>query len=70
MTFATVARRWIEVDVRLSLRKSREVCSSLNESDVELVLFTECDRLGRNSGIETSELEVARQYIRDLANIA
>ncbi len=37
-----------------------------NESYEELVLLCECDRLGRNSGIETSELEVAVQYIRDI----
>ncbi len=40
-----------------------------HESYEELVLLCECDRLGRNSGIETSELEAALQYIRDLANM-
>jgi predicted nucleotidyltransferase len=41
-----------------------------NESYEELVLLAECDRLGRNQGVTTSELDGALQYIRDLANLA
>ena len=38
-----------------------------NESYHELVLLGECDRAGRQQGVETSELEGALDYIRDLA---
>ena len=40
-----------------------------HESYNELLLLSECDRLGRKSGITTSELEDALQYIRDLASM-
>ncbi len=40
-----------------------------HESYDELVQLSECDRLGRKSGVPTSELEDALQYIRDLASM-
>jgi predicted HD phosphohydrolase len=41
-----------------------------HESYEELILLAECDRLGRNQGVETSELEAALEYVRDLAKFA
>jgi hypothetical protein len=38
-----------------------------SESYEELILLTECDRLGRGCGVEASELDEALQYVRDLA---
>jgi len=38
-----------------------------NESYPELVLLGECDRAGRQQGVETSELEGALDYLRELA---
>ncbi|MCA9128319.1 MAG: HD domain-containing protein [Planctomycetales bacterium] len=37
-----------------------------NESYEELVLLSQCDRAGRVAGVQTSELEEAIDYIRDL----
>ena len=39
-----------------------------NESYSELVLLGECDRAGRVAGVETSTLEEALEYLRDLNN--
>ncbi|MEQ1824936.1 MAG: HD domain-containing protein [Pirellula sp.] len=39
-----------------------------NESYEELILLSECDRAGRVSGVETSTLEDALDYIRTLGN--
>ncbi len=39
-----------------------------NESYEELTLLGECDRGGRKSGIETTELEEALDYIREISN--
>ena len=38
-----------------------------NESYEELLLLARCDRRGRQSGVETPELEEALEYIRDLS---
>lgn len=38
-----------------------------NESYQELVLLGECDRAGRKQGVETTELEEALDYLRELA---
>ena len=40
-----------------------------NESYEELVLLGECDRAGREQGVQTSSPEEALDYIRDLANL-
>ena len=38
-----------------------------HESYRELVLLGECDRAGRQQGVETSDLEGALDYLRELA---
>ena len=53
-------------DRSIGARKLRRL--KKNESFDELVLLGECDRDGRQQGVQTSELDEALEYIRSLAS--
>jgi len=40
-----------------------------NESFDELVLLDECDRAGRVAGVQTTQLEEALEYIRQISDV-
>jgi hypothetical protein len=52
------------LDGTIGVRAHRRLRS--NESFEELMLLCECDRGGRVAGVETSDLEEAIEYIREL----
>ena len=52
-------------DHSIGIRARRRL--QANESYPELVLLGECDRAGRQRGVETSDLEGALDYLRELA---
>jgi hypothetical protein len=54
------------LDGELGVRARRRL--ERNESFGELVLLAECDRAGRQQGVETSDLEEAIEYLRQLGD--
>ncbi len=53
-------------DKTLGVRARRRL--EQNESYHELVLLGECDRAGRQIGVQTTELEEALDYVREISD--